>query len=113
SAGRKREKLLLRDAGLGKGRIQGAKRRFPTLVRELKGPPVNPDAAPGAGVAMSADGLGGIHVHAAHEPARLVGADRQQGELGFDKSAADLAEQSGVVGGVAGVIDGSVPRSED
>src|ERR1700727_2209814 len=40
------------------------------------------DALRGAEVAMGADGLGWIHVHVFHEPARRVAADAEHRDIG-------------------------------
>ena len=53
---------------------------------------------------MSADGLGGIHVHRLHEPPRLVGTDGQQRECRRAEPGPDRREMRSP-GGVAGKPD--------
>jgi hypothetical protein len=57
---------------------------------------VHADAARGLQIEVRADGLVGVHVRVDHEPARLVGADRQQRQVDARPSAADLGKVRGV-----------------
>ena len=50
------------------------------LVGQLERPVVMAERELGAAGLERAHGLGRVHVHVAHEPARLVGADRQDRE---------------------------------
>ena len=60
-------------------------------------------------VAPGLHGLLGAHVHGAHEPARLVGPDREQGRVERPEPPADRAEL-GVVARIAGEEHPPSPR---
>lgn len=69
------------------------------LGGELKGAPVPGEAGAGPRVLMAAHRLGGIQVHRGHEPARLIGANGHEREVGGAGAAADGAKQLFVVAG--------------
>ncbi|OIQ65506.1 hypothetical protein GALL_529320 [mine drainage metagenome] len=52
---------------------------------------MHPDGLAALQVAMRLDRFGGVHVGGGHEPARFIGADRQQGDVGRAQAMADVA----------------------
>ena len=62
------------------------------FVGQLEGAEMYADAAFGAQIAMRADRFLRVHVMGAHEPARLVSADRQQREIDARKAMVDFGE---------------------
>ena len=79
-----------------KGFEQQFGRFFPTLVGELEDAPVNPDRAGGFEVLQDLHGLVGIGVLRAHEPARRVGADGDQSQIGPTDPSSHLPENVAV-----------------
>src|SRR5689334_2350872 len=68
-------------SSFGRHRLRKRERRcVDRLVGQLKGSVMMRERELGAAVAERLHGLGRIHVLVAHEPARLVGADRQDRE---------------------------------
>ena len=86
-----------------------AHRVVDALVGELEAAEMCRDAEPGAEIQMGANGLVRVHVLLLHEPARLVGADRQQRHVHDSATTADLRELRAVPR-VAGEIHGSIGR---
>src|SRR5215207_4306462 len=76
-AGRQGAEALLRDAGLAARFGKRLQRRVERLFGELERAVVMAEREFGAAVEQGADGLLWVHVLVLHEPARLVGADRQ------------------------------------
>ena len=88
---------------------EGARRLVERFVGEREGAPVDADRASGGEVEMDLHRLGRVDVLLLHEPARLVGADRQQRQveaavrrsLAAGEARADIGEVLRVAG-VAG-----------
>ena len=72
-------------------------------VVNWNGAEVHADAQGGTKVEVRLHGLRRIHVDVLHKPARLVGADGQQGEVDRGRALADLAEERHIAA-VAGKI---------
>ena len=66
------------------------------LVRELERPEVHRDADARLKIEVDANRLLGVHVDGRHEPARLVGANRDQREIDRAQPGADLGEVAAV-----------------
>ena len=77
------------------------------FVGELPGAIMHAEAAGGVEVLVGQDGFGGVHVHAAHEPAGFIGTNGQQGKVRGTEAAVDFAEER-AVGGIAGEEEGLV-----
>ena len=56
------------------------------------------DALRWAEIDVRLDGVGRVHVLCAHEPARLIGADRQQRDVRRAEPASDLGEMRPIAG---------------
>jgi len=74
-----------------------------SIIGQLKTTEVRPDGKPGLQVQVRTDRVIRIHVLIAHEPARLIGTDGQQGEVNGSMTLANGLEVRGVPG---------VPRKE-
>ena len=66
------------------------------LVRELERAEVHRDADARLEIEVDANRLLGVHVDGRHEPARLVGANRDQREIDRAQPGADLGEVAAV-----------------
>ena len=78
-----------RAHGLGRGlsalipqRHEGRSGPIETVVRQLEGAPVDGERARDSQLLVQAHRLRWVDVLRTHEPARLVGADRQRREIG-------------------------------
>ena len=67
-------------------------RRIDAIIGQLERAVVDRDAGPGRQDLVGANRLLGRHVHGGHEPARLVGSDRQQRQARRSEPLADLGE---------------------
>src|SRR5580700_10482167 len=86
-------------------------RRIDRFVGELERAVMVRERQLGAAITIGLHRLRRIHVLVAHEPARLVGADRQDGELERSVMLAGAAKQpAGVVAGIADEVDFSDRR---
>jgi hypothetical protein len=72
---------LGRNAGQFQRIGERNERRIDRFVGELKGAIVAGKSRFGAAIEQRLHGLGGIHMHIPHEPARFIGPDRQDCEL--------------------------------
>jgi hypothetical protein len=87
----------------GARRLELPDRVVDALVGQLETAIVNTDAQARLEIEMRAHGLLRIHVLVAHEPARFVGADREQREVHDTVALAQLLEMPPVAG-VAGEV---------
>ena len=62
------------------------------LIAQIKGPPVHSNRLLAAGFLIGPDGFFGIEVQRLHEPARLVGTDRDHSEVDRAELPTDLLE---------------------
>ncbi len=76
-----------------------------SFVRELERTEVHPDADARLQVEVNANRFFRVHVHGRHEPARLVGPDRDERHIDRAQARADLDEVSAVAG-IAGEVEG-------
>ena len=98
------------------GRARPDGRLIERFVGELEGPPMDAHHdRPLSGGALRVQVAEGahrflrVHVHDAHEPARVVGADRHQRDVEGTVARADLGEV-GVIAAVAGEVDAAARR---
>jgi hypothetical protein len=91
-----------------------ARRLVERLVGELERAPVDAERRARAQVAVREHRLVRVHVLELHEPARLVGADRQQGEVEAAARGEARARvgEVGRVAGVAGEVDVEAGREQ-
>ena len=80
SPGRKAAESLGRNVSSLQGVGQRDERRIDRFVGELEGAVMVGERQLGAAVDKRPDRLGRVHVLVLHEPTRLIGADRQDGE---------------------------------
>ena len=79
-AGLEQAEALRLDAGIDARDLQRLLGRVDRLIGELERAVVMAERELGAAITESLHGFGRVHVLVAHEPARLVGADRQDRE---------------------------------
>src|SRR5262245_314419 len=89
--------------------VERAERIVDAFGRQTEGAEVHAEALAGLKIQVRPHRLFGIHVHALHEPARLVGAYRDEREIDRTEAAADVGEEDRI-GRVAGKED---PRTAD
>src|ERR1700722_15978136 len=88
-------------------------RLVPTLIGELEDAPVNADRACGFEVLQDLHGFVGIGVLRTHEPARRIGADRDQSQIGATDASPHLMEDVPVaIAGVAREISATTTGAE-
>ena len=92
--------------------IERARRLVNALRRQLERPEVHRDALRRFQIQMCLHGFGWIHVNRLHEPAGLIGTDRQQREIDRTESPPNVAEKAGV-GRVTGEKDADIIRRQD
>src|SRR5678815_1023503 len=81
------------------------------FTRQLERSEMHRDAARSVELQMCLHGFSRIHVHGLHEPARLVRADGQQGQVDWSQPSGNLLEKPGI-GRVPGEIDASLPHAD-
>src|ERR1700722_3190685 len=94
-------KQMLSDPAARQGFEQQLGRLVPTLIGELEDAPVNANRADGFEVLQDLHGFVGIGVLRTHEPARRIGADRDQSQIGPTDASPHLMEDAPVA--IAGV----------
>src|SRR5438034_122377 len=87
-----------------RGGAEAARRLVGRLIGQVERPPVHGDRMPRPEVERGAHRLLGIEVHEAHDRARLVGADRERGDVDLPEPLAERTEAVEVAG-VAGVVE--------
>ena len=93
-----------RDVSRAARLVERAQRFVDALGRQLERAEMHADALGRLEIQVRLHGLRRIHVNGLHEPARLVGADRQQRQIDRTEPLPDIAEERGVRG-VAGEKD--------
>src|SRR5688572_7930736 len=87
------KKIALRKPGLAPLVRQALRRLVQALVGQaVEGAPVDGERLARVHVLVHLDRLGGVEVHDLHEPARLVGADRDRSKVKAAEAPADLGE---------------------
>ena len=71
------------------------------------------DAETGVELMMNRDGFGWVAVLAAHEPARSVGADGDEGDIGCAEALADIAEKGRIETGVADEVEHALAEAQE
>ena len=96
-------KALARNVRFIERGLQGGERRVDRFIGQLKRAVVMRQCLLGATIGQRFHGVGRIHVLIAHEPARLIGADRQDRQPQRTVRLPDVAEMLAVA--VAGIAD--------
>src|SRR5512144_2615450 len=82
-----------RDLSFATSLLEIPHRLVDALRGQLDGAVMHADAADRLEINVSLHRFGGIHVHRLHEPARLVGANRQQREIDRSESPANIRKE--------------------